>query len=116
MAWQEDAEGRAPAWRGVRIDEAAGLLDDAVYRRKAEPGALADVLGREERIEDFIDDVGRNAGAGVGHLDQHIVSRRHALVLHARGFGRIDIGGADIELAAVWHGIARVDREIDDDL
>jgi hypothetical protein len=28
----------------------------------------------------------------------------------------VDIGGAHIELAAVRHGVARIDREIDDDL
>ena len=61
---------------GIRIDEAAGLLDDAVDGREAEAGALADLLGREERLEDLVDDLGRDAGAGVGHLDQHIVGRR----------------------------------------
>ena len=69
---------------GIRIDEAAGLLDDAVDGREAEAGALADFLGREERLEDLVDDLRRNAGAGVGHLDQHVVGRRHALVVRAR--------------------------------
>ena len=58
MARQEDAERRALADFGVDIDEAAGLLDDAVDGGEAEPGALADLLGREERLEDLVDDVG----------------------------------------------------------
>ncbi len=62
-----------------RIDIAAGLLDDAIDRRQPEAGALADLLGREERLEDLFDDVGRNADAGIAHLDQHIVGGRHAL-------------------------------------
>jgi len=42
---------------GVHIDEAAGLLDDAIDRRQAEAGALADFLGGEERLEDLVDDL-----------------------------------------------------------
>ena len=33
------------------------LLDDAVGDRQAEAGALADVLGREERVEDARQDL-----------------------------------------------------------
>ena len=57
----------SPIWRGrkmrkivpsaelaVEEDVAAGLLDDAVDRRQAEPGALADLLGGEERLEDLV--------------------------------------------------------------
>ncbi len=54
-----------PARFAVGIDEAAGLLDDAVDRRQAEAGALADFLGRKERLEDLVDDLRRNAGAGI---------------------------------------------------
>ena len=69
MPRQEDVERGALTGLGVDIDEAAGLLDDAVDRRQAEAGALADFLGREERLEDLVDDVGGNAGAGVGDVD-----------------------------------------------
>ena len=39
---------------GLRVepDVAARLADDPVDRREAQAGALADVLGREERLED----------------------------------------------------------------
>ena len=60
---------RPATWRGRKMrkvvplptvavaeDEAAGLLDDAVDRREAEAGALADLLGGEERLEDLVDD------------------------------------------------------------
>ena len=115
MARQENAE-RGIARLRVHIDEAAGLLDDAVDRGQAEARALADFLGREERLEDLVDDVGRNAGAGVAHLDQHVVGARHALVGERAAFARRHVGGAHGELAAVRHGVARVDREIDDHL
>ena len=51
---QVDGEGRRPAPAStVGEDEAARLLDDAVDGREAEPGALADFLGGEERLEDL---------------------------------------------------------------
>ena len=39
---------------GIAVDEAAGLLDDAVDHRQAEARALADLLGGEERLEDLV--------------------------------------------------------------
>ena len=78
MARQENAEDRALADLGIAEDEAAGLLDDAVDHRQAEAGALADFLGGEERLEDLLHHVGRDAGAGVLDLDQHVVGRRRA--------------------------------------
>ena len=90
MTRQEDPERGTLVGFGVDIDETAGLLDDAVDRGEAEAGALADFLGGEERLEDLVDDVGGNAGAGVADVDPHIVRRRHALVgqpldFHASG-------------------------------
>ena len=116
MPRQEDAERGALAGLGIHVDKAAGLLDDAIHRREAKPGALADFLGREERLEDLVDDIGRNAGAGIGDVDPHIIRRRHALVGQLRGFIRRDVGGLHRQLAAVGHRVAGVDREIDDHL
>ena len=88
MPRQEDVERGALIGFGIDIDEAAGLLDDAVHRRQAEPGALADFLGREERLENLVDDVGGDAGAGVGYVDPHVIRRRHALVGEMGGLFR----------------------------
>src|SRR5262249_11150466 len=88
---QEDRERGAPALLGIDIDEATGLLDDAVHGRQPEPGALADLLGREERLEDLFPDVGGNARAGIRDLDPHVVRRRHALVGELRGFACCDV-------------------------
>ena len=49
--------------------------DDAVRRREAEPGSVADVLGREERVEDPLADVVRDAGAVVGDVDLGVLAR-----------------------------------------
>ena len=50
------------------------LRDDVVGDRQAEPGALAGRLGGEERLEQLVPDVGRNAGAVVAHADFHRVA------------------------------------------
>ena len=115
-ARQIDPEHRARADLAFSKDVAAGLLDDAVHRGQAKPCPLADLLGGEERIENLVDDLRRDARAGVGDFDQHVVGGRHALVAIRRAFLRGDVGGAHRELAAIRHGVARVDREIDDHL
>ncbi len=79
VARQVDLEHGALVRRAVDKDEAAGLLDDAVDRRQAEPGAGADLLGREERLEDALDVLLRDADPGIGDLDQHVVAGRHGL-------------------------------------
>ena len=68
--------------RARHLDGAAVLVDDDVVRDgQALARALADFLGREERIEDALLDVRRHAGAGVGDLDDGefaIGARSHA--------------------------------------
>ncbi len=39
---------------------------------RPEPGPLAQLLGREKRIEDLLDEFRRHAGAGVGDLDADV--------------------------------------------
>jgi hypothetical protein len=113
---QEDPERGALADFAVDIDEAAGLLDDAVDGGEAEAGALADFLGREERLEDLVADLGRDAGTGVGDVDPHVVGDRHALIGRLRRLFGGDVGGAHGELAAIRHGVARIDGEVHDHL
>ena len=47
-----------------------GLLGEPIDHRQAEPGALADRLGGEERIERLLQDVGRHANAAIVHRDR----------------------------------------------
>ena len=49
---QENGEGGALARRALHGDVPAALLHDPVHRREAETGALAGLLGGEERLED----------------------------------------------------------------
>src|SRR6476659_5418040 len=53
----------------VAVDGPVVLADDAIGNRQAETGALADGLGREERIVNTRKVLAGNAGAGIGHLD-----------------------------------------------
>ena len=76
------------------------------------PGALADLLGGEERLEDLLDDLRRHAGAGIGHLDHHVIGRRHGAHVEPLRLGGRDVRGADRELAAARHGVAGIDREV----
>ena len=57
-----------------------------------------------------------HAGAGVAHLDQHILARRDVALAELARLRLADIGGADDELAAIGHGVARIDGKIDDHL
>ena len=71
---------RVPCPTSLSHDErAAVLLDDAVGHRQAEAGAAALGLRREERIVDAREVLGRNADAGVGHLDDAPRRRRRAV-------------------------------------
>jgi hypothetical protein len=60
LRWNVDGERRADALVALDRDAAAQVGDDAVDEREAEPGADADLLGREERIEDALEDVRRD--------------------------------------------------------
>src|SRR5262249_1684906 len=111
-----DAEARPFSHLAVGEYIPPGLLDDAVYRREPEAGALAHVLGGEEWLEDLAHDIGWNANAGVAHFDQHILTRCHVerTKLHALALG--DVARAYGEAAALWPPILPLDRQIDDHL
>jgi hypothetical protein len=118
---QIDDEARPLPFGRLGEDEAARLLDDAVDGREPEAGALADLLGGEERLEDLGEEVRRDAGAGVGDPQRGIVGDRQDLAAHpAHVFGRDGIGLDGEEAAAHRvlgeHRVAAVDGEVDDDL
>src|SRR3954465_4314711 len=77
LDWKKHSEGRALTPFGMPFDTPAMLLDDLVRDRKPEPGALTDLLGSEERIEDLRYDVFRDAMAVVGDIHAHLTVRRH---------------------------------------
>ncbi len=82
------------------------LLHDRVGHGQAEPGPLADVLGREKRIEDLRLHVLRHARAIVGDFEDDSIA--------------IEVmPGADDEHAAAVgadHGLLGVDDQVEQDL
>src|SRR5256885_1953778 len=67
---QEPAEPR-PAMPGVLdVDPPVVLLDDARYHREPQPRAALALLGRVERIEDPVLDLGGDADPAVGDRDR----------------------------------------------
>ena len=99
---QREREARALADGAVAGDRAAVLLHDAVGDRQAEAGALADLLGREERIVDARQLLGRNARARCRR------SRRRPSAPSARGHDR--------QPAALGHRVARVQEQVQEHL
>src|SRR5439155_3401487 len=77
---QPQREARAAAGRRVHLDRPAMLLRNAVADAQSEPGAFADRLGGEERIEDPPADLRVDALAAVDHVDRDatlLASRPH---------------------------------------
>src|SRR3954453_19626665 len=69
VAGQPDVEGGAVG-SGVDAQRALVAVDhDPVRGGEPEAGAVPDLLGREERVEYMVADLGGDAGAVVGHVD-----------------------------------------------
>src|SRR5437867_5537736 len=96
-------------WMAVHADMAVCLLNNSVHRGQAQPSAFADVLCSKEGFEDMALYLGRHAVSRVSHL-QDRVARASRLI---RLFTGQDFSGCfDGQDTAVWHGVTRVDREI----
>ncbi len=113
---EQRTEGRPDAWRRVERRLPAGLGDDAVHGREAEPGALALGLGAEERFERVLLRVQLHALARVAdtypYMPAGLQTRMGARVC---GVG-IDIPRLDRERSAEGHCIARVHGKVHEDL
>ena len=95
----------------------AALADDAVARRESEAAAGAVLFRGEKRLKQMRLHFIRHAGAVVGDVDQDIVAVGQWLrasgrlpPIHAQG------AGAERKPAALRHRVARIDREIHNDL
>src|ERR1044071_7779398 len=95
LARQLDGEDRTGPELGVALDRAAVALDELMHDREAEPRALADILGGEERVPDARQDVGRDALPVVADLDgdgvgvARGVDRDRRVVLAREGLGGV---------------------------
>ncbi|CAM2138225.1 hypothetical protein PT2222_100181 [Paraburkholderia tropica] len=101
---------RARADRAVDRGQSARALAEREHLRQPEPRAHALRLGRIERLERAREHVGRHADARILQRNVHeFAVERKALAGPER-----DIARAHREAAAVGHGVARVDGEIDE--
>src|SRR5882672_3379629 len=73
-AWKEYAEGRSLADLAGDLDLAFHLLDETIDHAEAKTGSPANLLGREERIEDSLQVLSSYDGAKVAHLPHRIAS------------------------------------------
>ncbi len=91
----------------------AGLLDEAEHHAEPEAGSLAGRFGCEKRLKNPLYDLGRHAGSGIAHRNHDVLPRRDLLVPVGVGFVEINIGALNRQLAAVRHGVARIEHEIE---
>ena len=83
---------------------------------EAEAGDAALALGGEEGVKNAGQHVGGDAGAGVHHLDHHVAAGGDGFGAMGEGAIQRHVAAAQREFAALLHGIARVDGEVDQHL
>src|SRR3546814_20000731 len=76
QAVEVDFGGRSFSLLGMDAHVAARLFDEAIDLAEAEPGPLADFLGREERLEGAGGHLLGHAVAGVGDGDDDVAAGR----------------------------------------
>ena len=111
-----DLERRALAGLGIEPDVATRLLDDAVHGRQPKAGSAPRGLGGEEWLEDPRLRPLVHPAAGIGDGKHDVFARDDRDVLRGVRIVECGVSGFDRHGAAVGHRVARVDREIHDDL
>ncbi len=74
----------------IDADMTSRLLDEAMHHGEAEPRPFALRLGGEERLEDPIENLGADAGAGVAHAQKNVLAGLD--VAEPADIGVIEIG------------------------
>src|ERR1035437_2555833 len=72
---EQYSTGRPDTGFGVELDLPTGLNNDSEHRRQSEAGALAEGLGREERLKDVVEYGLLHARAGVTYSHPDVVTR-----------------------------------------
>src|SRR5712692_3007850 len=113
---QIDLEGGALPGLAVDPDAAAALLDNAVDRSQAKPRALSYPLGGKEGLKDAGLGLRVHAQSGIGQREHDVGTWSGLEVLLPVARVQLEVGRLDGEPPAPGHGIARIDRQIHDDL
>src|ERR1700733_14976910 len=109
------AERGTALWLTVDENVGAALLHDAVNRGQTKACAFGTFRG-EERFEDARLGVTIHADASVTDGEHDVVAWKHGLVRAREILVDADIGGLDGKFSSLRHGVARVDRQVHDDL
>src|SRR5581483_1224529 len=107
-------DARALPDLAVDLHVAARLLDEAIDLAQAKAGSVPRLLGREERLERMIENLWRHAGTRVTDTDDDILPGRDLRICARIVVICGDVRRLDRQLPAIWHRVARVDRQIDD--
>src|SRR5262245_38598515 len=113
---QIDTEAAAFAYRTVHPNVAATLLHGAIDHGEAKACAFAEFFGGEKRFENMRLGFFIHAEASVGNGKHDVTAGDGAEVALRVRIIEFDVRGLERNSAAVGHGIARVDNEIEDDL
>src|ERR1017187_10492859 len=118
-----DASGGSLPDRAFDRNAAAGLLDDAVDGRQAQPRAFPFAFGREKRFEDVGHDRGLDARSFVDDRQRDIKARDHfdgvrgiRVAEFGNGSADLHIAGSERNSSAFRHGIGGIQTQIQDDL
>jgi hypothetical protein len=114
MAGQIDPDRRAVSGLGVDLHVAAGLSDEAMHLAEAKTRALANSFGGEEGVEHPLDDVRWHPGPGVGDRNQDVLAGLDLVVGSGIGVVEMGVRGLHRQPAALRHGVARVDHQVED--
>ena len=92
------------------------LLDDAKNGGQPQTGAFAHLLGGEEGFKNPRQNFRRDAAAGVADAQTRKRTRSGLRGLRRGDFVKFDGGSFDDDLSALGHGVARIHRQIQQDL
>src|SRR6476619_7335379 len=91
---------------------AARLTNKSEHLAETETGSFSDPLGSEERIERLADHLVAHSRSGVANGEPDVLARSH-LIAAWISTADAHIRGSDRQLPALGHGVARVDRQVE---
>jgi len=101
---------------GIHPDEPARLLDDPVHRRQTQPRPFAGRFRGEERLEDVRLRAGVHSSTRVRHGEHDVAAGLGGRVGLQVSLVHVHVGRFDGQPATSGHRVARVDRQVHDDL
>jgi hypothetical protein len=106
------SDSRSPPDFAIDPDVTTGLFDEAVDHAESQAAALPNLLGRKEGFKDLINPIGGNAHASVSDCQDDIVSGCDLTIPGRMVFVEMYDITFYCEIAAVGHGVTRVDGQV----